>query len=122
MTDGGTDYGWLNYNGEDVNFAEAMVSWVEANFCVDESRIFSTGMSAGGLMSDMLGCQMPDVFRAIGVMPGRYYTAHASTTRSQPSLPMAPPTRSLTSQTMKARGINSSKTTAATQLTRNPLY
>lgn len=70
MPDGGTNYGWLNYNGEDVNFAEAMVSWVEANFCVDESRIFSTGMSAGGLMSDMLGCQMPDVFRAIGVMSG----------------------------------------------------
>ncbi len=70
MTDGGTDHGWLNYNGEDVNFAEAMVSWVEANFCVDESRIFSTGMSAGGLMSDTLGCQLPDVFRAIGVMSG----------------------------------------------------
>ncbi len=53
-----------------------MISWLESNYCVDENRIFSTGMSYGGMMSDALGCQMPDVFRALGVMSGSLYTGY----------------------------------------------
>jgi polyhydroxybutyrate depolymerase len=68
-----TTSGWPNTNGGDVAFAKAMIAWVEANFCVDPARILSTGMSYGGIMSDTLGCQMPDVFRAVGVMSGALY-------------------------------------------------
>jgi len=83
-TDSGTDYGWPNTNGQDVNFAKAMVSWVEANFCVDKNRLFSAGMSYGGMMSNTLGCQMPDVFRAIGVMSGALYTGYGQTCVNHP--------------------------------------
>jgi poly(3-hydroxybutyrate) depolymerase len=38
------------------------------------SRIFAVGMSYGGLMSDTLGCQAPDIFRALGVIAGALYT------------------------------------------------
>jgi len=69
-TAGGTDYGWANTNGQDVNFTKAMIDSLESNYCVDKSRLFSTGFSYGGIMSLTLGCQMPDVFRAIGVMSG----------------------------------------------------
>jgi polyhydroxybutyrate depolymerase len=62
--------GWPNTNGQDVAFARALVQWVNANFCVDTSRIMSTGFSYGAIMSHTLACQMPDVFRAVGVMSG----------------------------------------------------
>jgi len=77
-TAGGTDYGWGNTNGQDVAFTKAMVDALETNYCVDKGRIFSTGFSYGGIMSLTLGCQMPDVFRAIGVMSGALFGGGSS--------------------------------------------
>ena len=57
--------GWPNTDGRDVAFTRAMIASFESNYCVDSSKIFSTGASFGGMMSNLLGCQMPDVFRAI---------------------------------------------------------
>ena len=84
QTDSGTDYGWPNTNGQDVNFTKAMITWLESNYCVDKNRLFSTGMSYGGMMSNTLGCQMPDVFRALGVMSGALYTGYGRTCVSHP--------------------------------------
>jgi poly(3-hydroxybutyrate) depolymerase len=64
------DEGWPNTNGRDVAFAKALVEWMRSNYCVDNNRIFSVGMSYGGIMSNTLGCQMGDVFRAITPMSG----------------------------------------------------
>ena len=47
-----------------------MVSTLESNYCVDQSRIFSMGFSYGGMMSITIGCLLPNVFRAIGVESG----------------------------------------------------
>jgi poly(3-hydroxybutyrate) depolymerase len=62
--------GWPNTNGQDVAFTQAMVAWLEQNYCVDTARIFSVGMSYGGIMTNTLGCAMGDVFRAITPMSG----------------------------------------------------
>ena len=70
LPDGSGKAGWGNANGEDLAFTRAMMAWSEGNFCVDPTRLLSTGMSAGGQMSDLIGCDMPDVFRALGVMSG----------------------------------------------------
>ena len=63
--------------------------------CVDTNRIMSTGMSYGGIMSDTIGCQMPYVFRAIGVMSGALFKFGGSSacraTTSPPGSPTAPP-------------------------------
>ena len=48
-----------------------MIAWASANLCIDSSRIFGTGFSWGGMFSDTLGCEMPDVFRAVAPMAGR---------------------------------------------------
>jgi polyhydroxybutyrate depolymerase len=77
-TAGGTDYGWANTNGQDVTFTKAMIDWLESNYCVDKNRLYSTGFSYGGIMSLALGCQMPDVFRAIGVMSGGMFGGTSS--------------------------------------------
>jgi poly(3-hydroxybutyrate) depolymerase len=66
--DGGA--GWPNTGGQDVNFTRALVDWLKKNYCVDNARIFSVGMSYGGIMSNTLGCSMGDVFRAITPQSG----------------------------------------------------
>lgn len=69
--DGGVGQtGFPNTNDQDIAFTRAMVSWFESNFCVDQSRLMSTGFSYGGIMSHTIACEMPDVFRAVGIMSG----------------------------------------------------
>lgn len=82
---GGTNYGWDNTGDRDVAFTKAMISSFETTFCVDETRLFSTGMSYGGIMSLTLGCEMPDVFRAIGVMSGEMFGAGACMAKPIPA-------------------------------------
>jgi predicted esterase len=68
-----TTSGWPNTNGGDIAFLNAMLTWLKSNLCVDTTRILSTGMSYGGIMSNTIGCQMPDVFRAVAVMSGALF-------------------------------------------------
>jgi poly(3-hydroxybutyrate) depolymerase len=56
--------------GRDVAFVKALYAKLQGTLCIDETRVFSTGMSYGGIMSNTLGCQMGDVFRAIAPMSG----------------------------------------------------
>jgi poly(3-hydroxybutyrate) depolymerase len=63
--------GWANTDGQDTAFARAMIAWAAAHLCVDTSRVFATGHSWGGMMSDTLGCEAPDAFRAVAPMAGR---------------------------------------------------
>lgn len=62
--------GWPNSGGRDVAFVKALHERVRATYCIDEERVFSVGMSYGGIMSNTLGCQMGDVFRAIAPIAG----------------------------------------------------
>lgn len=70
--DGPTPY-WLaapapdNY---DVTFIDELLDRLEADLCVDPSRVFATGMSNGGQMSSLLACQLPDRFAAVAPVAG----------------------------------------------------
>jgi polyhydroxybutyrate depolymerase len=66
----GLDAGWRNEGGRDIMFVKAMLAYFNSKLCIDQSRIFSTGFSFGGMMSDAIGCAMADVFRAIAPMAG----------------------------------------------------
>ena len=66
--------GWANTGGVDIAFTKAMLADVQANYCVDNARIFSVGFSYGGMMSFAIGCEMGDVFRAIAPMSGALYS------------------------------------------------
>jgi polyhydroxybutyrate depolymerase len=58
--------GWdYNNGGADVLFFDALNSYLTQNYCIDMNRIFSVGLSAGGIMSNKLGCFRGDVLRAI---------------------------------------------------------
>ena len=62
--------GWANTGGQDINFLKAMLDWLDMNYCIDKSRIFSVGFSYGGIMSDTIACQMGSTFRAIAPVAG----------------------------------------------------
>jgi len=51
--------GWPNPSGSDMAFADALVSQIEENFCVDTNRIFATGWSYGASMSEQTACDRP---------------------------------------------------------------
>lgn len=66
--------GWANPNGRDIQFLRDMLDQINADLCIDQQRIFSTGFSYGGMMSHAVGCAMGDVFRAIAPMAGAQFS------------------------------------------------
>jgi poly(3-hydroxybutyrate) depolymerase len=48
-----------------LHAGRALVTYLTQNYCIDMDRIFAVGVSAGGIMSNMLGCFRGDVLRAI---------------------------------------------------------
>jgi len=50
---------------DDLGFVRDMLSWFETNYNINESEIYSTGMSNGAMFSYFLAFYVPDVFAAI---------------------------------------------------------
>jgi polyhydroxybutyrate depolymerase len=69
---------------DDVGFARAVVSALEARYAVDAARVFATGMSNGGMLVHRLACDAADVFRAVASVAGT-----DATTRCSPSRPVS---------------------------------
>lgn len=66
----GSGAGWDNMGDRDIAFTRAMLDYMRKSYCIDDKRIFSVGMSYGGIMSNTVGCELGDVFRAIAPMSG----------------------------------------------------
>jgi poly(3-hydroxybutyrate) depolymerase len=66
------DTGWetFNDNERDLEFFDAMWDRIRSEYCVDELRVFASGHSIGGYMSNYLACQRGDVVRAIAPIAG----------------------------------------------------
>jgi poly(3-hydroxybutyrate) depolymerase len=70
-SEAGGSIAWdFKVNGVDVPFFDALVAFLEQNYCVDTSRIFALGASSGAIMANMLGCFRGDVLRAIAPSSG----------------------------------------------------
>lgn len=65
---GGNGKGWGNDGGKDIQFLEAMLERFDSELCFDHNRIFSTGFSFGGMMSNAVACS--GLARAIAPMAG----------------------------------------------------
>lgn len=50
---------------DDVGFFNQMIDELQAEYCVDARRVYSTGMSNGGFMSNKLACELSDRIAAI---------------------------------------------------------
>lgn len=51
---------------DDVAFVRDLLDTLEAELCVDTSRIYSTGLSNGGYFSGLLACELSDRIAAVG--------------------------------------------------------
>jgi poly(3-hydroxybutyrate) depolymerase len=60
----------LSETGIDVQFFDTLLAEVKSKYCVDSSRVFSTGHSYGGLMTNALGCYRGSTLRAIAPVAG----------------------------------------------------
>ena len=58
-------------DSKDVAFFDEMLKVLEASFCVDKSRVFTSGHSSGSYLSNILGCQRSDKLRAQGNIAGK---------------------------------------------------
>jgi polyhydroxybutyrate depolymerase len=70
---------------DDVGFMRAMIADIEAHGCIDHRRVYATGMSNGGYLSQRLGCEAADVIAAIAPASGVIGVPLAG---CQPSRPM----------------------------------
>jgi polyhydroxybutyrate depolymerase len=61
---------WANTNDGDITFTRKMIEWAKTNYCIDTKRVFSIGMSNGGMMANIVGCELGDSVRAIAAMSG----------------------------------------------------
>ena len=50
---------------DDVQFTRDMVARIASEYCIDPQRIFATGMSNGGFMSNRLACDAADLVAAV---------------------------------------------------------
>ena len=82
----GLDKGWANPGDRDIRFLRAMISEVQKGACTDTKRVFATGFSFGGMMSNAIGCQMGDVVRAIAPMAGALWSGCASSSNKVAAL------------------------------------
>jgi polyhydroxybutyrate depolymerase len=59
-----------NHTTDDVAFARAILAAVAKNLTIDHKRVYSTGFSNGGFMSNRLACEASDIFAAIAPVSG----------------------------------------------------
>ena len=60
----------LNASVDDVGFLNALMDTVSAKYNIDQSRIFATGFSMGGFMSNRLACELNNRVAAIASVSG----------------------------------------------------
>jgi poly(3-hydroxybutyrate) depolymerase len=85
----GLNGGWDNTNGRDFTFTDDVLTQVEADLCIDTSRVFANGFSFGAVMSAQLACVRPAVFRAVGVYSGSLAFGSATNPCDGTSTPVA---------------------------------
>lgn len=57
-------------NDNDVQFAKDIIAYLQSNMCLDSSRVYSTGFSNGGFMTNRLACEAADLFRGFAIHSG----------------------------------------------------
>ncbi len=62
--------GWPDTGGRDIAFFDALLARIQATTCTDPSRVFVTGFSYGGYMSNTVGCKRAAVVRGIAPLAG----------------------------------------------------
>lgn len=59
---------------DDIGFLQALLDSVALQYTVDEDRVYTVGMSNGGIMSYYMSCELYDRFAAMGSVTGSMTT------------------------------------------------
>ena len=70
----------------DLQYVRDLLDQLEAEQCIDTSRIYSTGLSNGAFMSSILGCTMADRIAAVAPVAGLIRPASCEPSRPVPVL------------------------------------
>ena len=70
----------------DLQYTKALLDQLEAEQCIDTSRVYATGLSNGAFMSSVLGCTMADRIAAIAPVAGLIRPASCDPSRPVPVL------------------------------------
>src|SRR6478752_323742 len=73
-----------SWSKSDVELTDAILAQVEADLCIDKSRIFASGFSFGGAMCIALACTRADVFRGVAFFSGADLTGSCPATLTKP--------------------------------------
>lgn len=65
MMGAGWNVGPCCSNDDDVKFSREMIKKVEETVCIDTKRVYATGFSMGGGMSNHVACYMSDIYAAV---------------------------------------------------------
>ncbi len=71
---------------QDLTFVSKMIDQIEANQCVDETRIYATGYSDGAFMTSFLACAMSSRIAAFAPVSGVQLASPCASTRRVPIL------------------------------------
>jgi polyhydroxybutyrate depolymerase len=69
---------------DDVGFLRQIVATISESVCIDPTRIYTSGLSNGGGMSNRLACESSDMIAAMGGVAGAY-----SATDCYPKFPVS---------------------------------
>lgn len=70
----------------DQAFVTAMLSDLEARYCIDTNRVYATGLSNGAMMSSVMACEQSDVFAAVAPIAGVMAIPGCQPTRRVPMM------------------------------------
>ncbi len=82
VADGGP--GASPYSVDDVGFIARLLDRMEAHLCVDEDRVFATGISSGAFMASHLACHLPDRIAAVATVAGTVVDSAEDCVTSRP--------------------------------------
>ncbi len=69
---------------DDIAFVSAVVDQADSELCVDDTRVYATGMSNGGFLSHRIGCELSTRFAAVAPVAGVNGMQSCSPSRPMP--------------------------------------
>lgn len=69
---------------DETIFVRELLADIKSRVCIDSRRIYTTGFSNGGMLSQVLSCKMPDVFAASAPMSSSLTIAGSECNPSRP--------------------------------------
>lgn len=78
------DTGPIDYGVDDLHYVSLMLDDLQSKFCIDAHRIFATGFSNGGGMSNYLACNLAGRIAAFVPVSGDNYVLRCHPTRPVP--------------------------------------